>query len=396
MTSLALPSSPVAARPVLVLARRWAKMRRGEALGSLAVASAVLGGFGLIADSAGSVPRTPSADEREVVTLATQAQTFTPFQVRNVAPDRAVALNAAVPIEGGPNPPAAPFQAGKVNSTAYARALECLAQAIYYEAAREPEEGQRAVAQVVLNRVRHPAFPSTVCGVVYQGSERPTGCQFSFTCDGSLARQPMRAYWERARKYAHEALQGYVLASVGNATHYHANYVVPYWAPTLNKNAVIATHIFYRWKGGWGQPAAFSQKYSRKESDPWALRTAALAAEARHAAAGLPAPQTADVVVEAKRELPPELARLVEAEVGAKGETRVSMRLPTGKAGDASSRENLARLDQALSGSSRWSLTGREDGEAQKPLGRATAEPRAVNTADAAAAPPPSGAGGAD
>ncbi|MDZ7587989.1 MAG: cell wall hydrolase [Parasphingorhabdus sp.] len=86
--------------------------------------------------------------------------------------------------------------------------LQCLTQAVYYEAASEPDAGQRAVAQVVLNRVRHPAYPRTVCGVVYQGSERRTGCQFTFTCDGSLRRTPSAFFWERARRVAADALAG--------------------------------------------------------------------------------------------------------------------------------------------------------------------------------------------
>jgi hypothetical protein len=81
------------------------------------------------------------------------------------------------------------------------RALQCLTSAIYYEAASEPDDGQRAVAQVVLNRVAHPSFPKTVCGVVFQGSEKSTGCQFTFTCDGALARLPNRYFWERARPW---------------------------------------------------------------------------------------------------------------------------------------------------------------------------------------------------
>src|SRR5213075_2579568 len=120
-----------------------------------------------------------------------------------------------------------------------AQALECLASAIYYEAGNQDENGERAVAQVVLNRVRHPAFPASVCGVVYQGSTRATGCQFTFTCDGSLARAPERSAWNRAREVAKAALAGFVQPAVGNATHYHANYVAPYWAPTLAKTAVI-------------------------------------------------------------------------------------------------------------------------------------------------------------
>ncbi len=92
----------------------------------------------------------------------------------------------------------------------HARALQCLTAAIYYEAAMEPDAGQQAVAQVVLNRVMHPSYPNTVCGVVYQGSERATGCQFTFSCDGAMARAPSAIYWARARRVAERALAGYV------------------------------------------------------------------------------------------------------------------------------------------------------------------------------------------
>src|SRR5690606_31870118 len=96
---------------------------------------------------------------------------------------------------------ASPFRFGGAADDR-ARAVKCLAQAIYYEAASEPDAGQRAVAQVVLNRVAHPTYPNSVCGVVFQGSERRTGCQFSFTCDGSLKRKPSRTFWERAERVA--------------------------------------------------------------------------------------------------------------------------------------------------------------------------------------------------
>lgn len=144
------------------------------------------------------------------------------------------------------------------------RALQCLTAAIYYEAAREPDEGQRAVAQVVLNRVAHPAFPNTVCGVVYQGSERP-GCQFSFACDGSMARAPMAAYWTRARRVAEAALAGYVYAPVGLATHYHTSAVHPAWADAMNFLGVIGAHRFYRWNGNAGSPRAFNAVYAGGE-----------------------------------------------------------------------------------------------------------------------------------
>ncbi len=141
------------------------------------------------------------------------------------------------------------------------RALHCLTQAIYYEAASEPDAGQRAVAQVVLNRVAHPAYPDTVCGVVFQGSERSTGCQFSFTCDGSLARKPARMWWDRATSVARAALAGYVYEPVGLATHYHTVQIHPYWADSLDHVGTIGAHRFYRWRGAAGRPAAFTDAY---------------------------------------------------------------------------------------------------------------------------------------
>lgn len=147
----------------------------------------------------------------------------------------------------------------------YARALQCLTSAIYYEAASEADAGQRAVAQVVLNRVAHPAYPNTVCGVVYQGSERRTGCQFTFTCDGSLARRPSLAFWNRARGIAADALAGYVYAPVGLATHYHTTAIHPYWADSLAMVGTIGAHRFYRWGGAAGRPAAFNAVYAGRE-----------------------------------------------------------------------------------------------------------------------------------
>lgn len=138
------------------------------------------------------------------------------------------------------------------------RALTCLTQAIYYEAASEPDAGQRAVAQVVLNRVAHPAYPKTVCGVVYQGAERPTGCQFTFTCDGALARAPNRLFWQRAEDVARRALAGVVYAPVGLATHYHTIAVHPYWADSLAFLGTIGAHRFYRLGGPAGAPATFN------------------------------------------------------------------------------------------------------------------------------------------
>ena len=148
------------------------------------------------------------------------------------------------------------------------RALQCMTKAIYYEAASESDAGQRAVAQVVLNRVAHPAYPNTVCGVVFQGSQRSTGCQFSFTCDGSLARQPSRRFWERARTVANKAIAGAVYRPVGLATHYHTVQIHPYWADSLDHVGTIGAHRFYRWKGAAGQLAAFSATYAGGEPLP--------------------------------------------------------------------------------------------------------------------------------
>lgn len=146
-----------------------------------------------------------------------------------------------------------------------ARALDCLTQAVYYEAGNQSDDGERAVAQVVLNRVRDRAFPASVCGVVYQGSTRSTGCQFSFTCDGSMNRRPSASGWARARAVAGAALGGEVYAPVGSATFYHANYVSPWWAASMDQVTQIGAHIFYRWRGGMENALAFRQRYSGSE-----------------------------------------------------------------------------------------------------------------------------------
>ena len=203
-----------------------------------------------------------------------------PLVLRQIAPEQAAALNAAIPLVTTPNPAAASTVLRAKTPWDQFRSLDCLTSAIYYEAASESEDGQRAVAQVVLNRVAHPTYPNSVCGVVYQGSERTTGCQFSFTCDGSLARRPSIAAWARARRLAAEALAGRVYAPVGHSTHYHTIHVMPYWAPSLLKSAVIGAHIFYRWSGRWGQPSAFREAYAGHEPDPIAKATATAIAKA--------------------------------------------------------------------------------------------------------------------
>ncbi len=178
-------------------------------------------------------------------------------------PDAPVPENA---IDDPTLRPAAPFRL-RGSAQDKARALQCLTTAIYYEAATEPDDGQRAVAQVILNRVAHPTFPATVCGVVYQGSER-AGCQFSFACDGSMRRGPSRAYWDRAARVANAALSGEVFAPVGMATHYHTFAVTPSWNKSLVMTGVFGAHFFHRWKGYWGTGAAFTQNYRGGEPVP--------------------------------------------------------------------------------------------------------------------------------
>jgi len=176
-------------------------------------------------------------------------------------PDPPLPANARFDVDDGTIHPARPFSMAGASTADRGRALQCLASAIYYEAASESADGQRAVAQVVLNRVMHPAFPDTVCGVVYQGSERASGCQFSFACDGALARQPQPAAWARAMRIAAAALGGYVFAPVGLATHYHSYAVTPAWNRQLVMTDAIGAHLFHRWAGYWGTPAAFDQVY---------------------------------------------------------------------------------------------------------------------------------------
>ena len=215
-----------------------------------------------------------------------------PDLYRPITPAEAIIENAKREFSGRPDTAAAAFTL-KADTGTRERALECMTQALYYEAANEGADGQRAVAQVVLNRMRHPGYPSSVCGVIYQGSERPTGCQFTFTCDGSLARIPIQSLWKQSQRIASEALSGKVFAPVGHATHYHADYVLPYWADSLDKSLQVGRHIFYRFKAGLGSSSAFRQRYSGVEPTP-------------------PAPSTVEVSLEAVQEAGPTLTSSVE------------------------------------------------------------------------------------
>ncbi len=181
-----------------------------------------------------------------------------PVKFVDLSTDDARAFNAGVPFSTAPNPAARPFRFDGAPED-LARAIDCMAAGVVYEAG-DDTLGERAVAQVVLNRLRHPAFPKTVCGVVFEGQDRSTGCQFSFSCDGAITRwHPTADAWRRAREVATAALTGTVFKPVGYATHYHTDWVVPYWQSSLDKVAAVHTHLFFRWTGWWGTPAAFTR-----------------------------------------------------------------------------------------------------------------------------------------
>lgn len=211
--------------------------------------------------AAEELPEQPSPDDRQALV--------------------ARAINAAVPFAPGRLAPAQPFYLN-TDFENLQRATDCLAAADYYEAGRDPA-GQRAVAQVVLNRLRNPIFPRSICGVVFEGSERRTGCQFTFTCDGALDRRtPTPQAWAEARQLAGEMLLGRVDPTVGQSTHYHTDWVTPPWDREMDKVAAVGTHLFYRWRGVIGQAGAFVQRYSGAE--PSIARLARLSSF--HAAGG--------------------------------------------------------------------------------------------------------------
>ena len=252
------------------IARRRVAEHRIEALAFVAVMIAALVAAVIWSVASAQAARTVSIELSPAKTAALVAATSaSPAEIRAVG-EQAKLINAALPFSTSPVQSAQPF-AIRGDDLDHRRALLCLTQAVYYEAGFEPLEGRRAVAQVVLNRMRHPAFPKSVCGVVYQGSSSPV-CQFSFVCDGSLYRAPAPGAWREAKAVAAAALLGFVETSVGSATHYHANYVAPRWAPMLTKITQLGTHIFYRWPGSWGQRGAFTGRYIGEPQDPLALR----------------------------------------------------------------------------------------------------------------------------
>ncbi len=272
----------VRAETMRKVARGWL-VAIGLALAVLVALAMRAAWLAIAAHPAGSVPPMPATVGYEAeahfpgAALLYAAAEDMPAAAEQAAPAAGVTGTIALPpppaaaaqlsagLQAGAG--AAPFSMRLASATDRGRAVECLTAAIYYEAASEPDAGQAAVAQVVLNRVRHPAFPATVCGVVYQGSER-SGCQFSFACDGAMARVPSRGGWARAARAAARALGGYVFAPVGLATHYHTYAVTPAWNRMLVLTDVVGAHLFHRWKGYWGTAGAFTRPYRGGEPVP--------------------------------------------------------------------------------------------------------------------------------
>lgn len=276
--------------PLVTRAKRlWTRITRIPHISTIALSASVLivalmaGGLLLhsqlraraAANDTSALTANADGSQSVAAQFTPDAFTLAPDAVRDLTPDGARAFNAELPFATGPLQAAKPFIMSTDDLVHYTRALDCMTAAIYYEAANETLDGQRAVAQVIINRSRHPAYPRTICGVVFQGSERTTGCQFTFTCDGALGRKPSTAAWARARAVASAALNGGVAAHVGMATHYHTDWVAPYWAPRLTKLVQIGTHIFYRWPGAWGLSPAFTGRHPGVE--PEMVKMAALA-----------------------------------------------------------------------------------------------------------------------
>lgn len=209
--------------------------------------------------------------EHRAVTRAPVRVTDARELVRRLVPDLSDRAIAVLPEQAAIVPQAdalvgpAPFLAQAASDDDAARARACLTAAVYYEARSEPEDGQRAVAQVVLNRVRDRAFPHSVCGVVYQGVGSGKGCQFSFACDGSTLRPRDPVSWARSEQVAIAALGGDVMAAVGSATFYHNFTVLPWWSRSLTRLGAIGHHIFYRWPGAVERALGMGAAYAGVE-----------------------------------------------------------------------------------------------------------------------------------
>jgi spore germination cell wall hydrolase CwlJ-like protein len=235
------------------------------------------------------------------------ARRHDPFTVAGGAErDRQAALLAgrlerpAAPVAaaGRIGPAAEPFRL--TGALEQSRDLDCLSSAVYYEARGESAAGQAAVAQVVLNRVRHPAFPKTVCGVVFQGVANG-GCQFSFACNGAMRRGKEPAAWARARDVAAKALGGHVMAEVGEAVNFHVASLGSVWGASMRRVGQVGSHVFYTFGGHGGSPGAFHGGGYAAEPRPDAAETVDrpiyAASPGAPTADGVPTAQLASAIV---------------------------------------------------------------------------------------------------
>jgi spore germination cell wall hydrolase CwlJ-like protein len=246
--------------------QRLTRRRAGLYLGAGVLALVVVGAVARMTQRGGSSVTEPLPPAAATAAASPVLNLPPPNLLKPISPEEAAKENAERPFVNRTDTPAARFVL-RTDPQDRERALNCLTQAVYYEAAGEGVDGGRAVAQVVLNRMRHPGYPASVCGVVYQGAERPYACQFTFACDGSLLRVPAASLWARSRKIAEDALAGKVFAPIGHATHYHADYVLPYWADSLDKSVQVGRHIFYRLRGSLGDSRSFFQRYAGSEPE---------------------------------------------------------------------------------------------------------------------------------
>ncbi len=197
------------------------------------------------------------------------------------------------------------------------REHHCLSQAIYYEARGESQRGQVAVAEVIMNRVRSRHYPDSICAVVYQGSHRATGCQFTFTCDGSIHQRPRGRAWERAQRVATAMMSGYTRPVTQNATHYHTHEVNPVWNSGLVVTTEIGSHIFYRMPNR-SERAYYQEALERRRGLSAAARSARETLVPEADVEALQEDGVAPVTTEAAPEVAPEA--ITDAPVEVEGE----------------------------------------------------------------------------
>jgi spore germination cell wall hydrolase CwlJ-like protein len=191
----------------------------------------------------GATPAVPKA-----VRLASTTPGAMDFGLNRVARGRTDGAGAVAGPQAGRTeaPRLSSRYAGLMSPRTLAREARCLAEAVYFEARSEPESGQAAVAQVVLNRAQSGLYPDSICGVVYQNRHRYLACQFTFACEGKPLTVTEPGPWRVAQRIARDVLEGRIYSpKVGNATHYHANYVRPWWARKMEKRDKVGRHIFY-------------------------------------------------------------------------------------------------------------------------------------------------------